>query len=263
MCKKVKIICICAYAILFLLTGTAAVELIRQDIKASKKPNIQVTNSKDVVQTVGDNNDVTVVYIEAPQIDYDMVDAARRIFEIHRSQRPDDDFTFEEALDLSRKIVRHAKEEGLSKQSGYIIVYVESDFCNVVNRFGATGYCQITPPCLNEFNDKAGRCRYTMVDMKDPDKNLEVGFWYYNRLMTYYADRSEYGLTTWTDDRLLRDAYIAYNIGVTTFKSVGKWGRNELRSGRYPRNMYGARRGDPYTPALRYFDKRDDWGELS
>ena len=262
MCKKVKTICICAYAILFLLTGTAAVELIRQDIKASKEPNIQITNSKDVVQTVGDNNDVTVVYIETPQIDYDMVDAARRIFEIHRSQRPNDGFAFEEALDLSRKITRHAKEEGLSKQGGYIIVYVESDFCNVVNGFGATGYCQITPPCLNEFNDKAGRCRYTMADMKDPDKNLEVGFWYYNRLMTYYADRSEYGLTTWTEDRLLRDAYIAYNVGVTTFKAVGKWGRNELRSGRYPHNMYGARRGDPYTPALRYFDKRDDW-ELS
>lgn len=262
MCKKVKTICICAYAILFLLTGTAAVELIRQDIQASKKPNIQVTNSENVVQTVGDNNEVTVVYIETPQIDYDMVDAARRIFEIHRSQRPNDGFTFEEALDLSKKITRHAKEEGLSKQSGYIIVYVESDFCNVVNGFGATGYCQITPPCLNEFNDKAGRCRYTMTDMKDPDKNLEVGFWYYNRLMTYYADRSEYGLTTWTEDRLLRDAYIAYNVGVTTFKAVGKWGRNELRSGRYPRNMYGARRGDPYIPALRYFDKRDDW-ELS
>lgn len=95
--------------------------------------------------------------------------------------------------------------------------------------------------------------------MYDVDLNLEVGFWYFNRLLNHYSKYSEYGITTYTRRQALRDCYIAYNIGITKFKEIGRHGRNQLRTGYYPVNMYGAKKGDAYKPIYRYSNIYNSW----
>lgn len=51
---------------------------------------------------------------------------------------------------------------------------------------GAIGLMQITKPVLDDYYTFGG-VRYTMADMYDPAKNIEVGVWQLRRLKKYYG----------------------------------------------------------------------------
>lgn len=168
------------------------------------------------------------------------------------------DFTLDESLKLTKKIKKAALNNHLKLEEAFCIVHIESDFrIDAFNKSGkAYGLCQVTKPCLDEYNWKHGT-DYSLQDMFNPDLNLEIGFWYYNRLIYHYGEK--FGITLTNEWTLLRDAYIAYNIGITKFSDIGKHGRNELRSGRYPCAMYGSKKGDKYQPYFRFVEKAKVW----
>ena len=172
----------------------------------------------------------------------------------------DSNLTVREVTELQKKICEYSNKYNLTQEEGFIIVHTESDFkINAYNKYGnAVGLCQITEPCVREYNNMHGT-EYTLEQMYDVDLNLEVGFWYFNRLLNHYSKYSEYGITTDTRRQALRDCYIAYNIGITKFKEVGRYGRNQLRIGYYPVNMYGAKKGDIYQPIYRYRNIYNIW----
>ena len=172
----------------------------------------------------------------------------------------DSNLIVREVTELQKKICEYSNKYNLTQEEGFIIVHTESDFkINAYNKYGnAVGLCQITEPCVREYNNMHGT-EYTLEQMYDVDLNLEVGFWYFNRLLNHYSKYSEYGITTDTRRQALRDCYIAYNIGVTKFKEVGRYGRNQLRIGYYPANMYGAKKGDIYQPIYRYRNIYNIW----
>lgn len=172
----------------------------------------------------------------------------------------DSNLIVREVTELQKKICEYSNKYNLIQEEGFIIVHTESDFkINAYNKYGnAVGLCQITEPCVREYNNMHGT-EYTLEQMYDVDLNLEVGFWYFNRLLNHYSKYSEYGITTDTRRQALRDCYIAYNIGITKFKEVGRYGRNQLRIGYYPANMYGAKKGDIYQPIYRYRNIYNIW----
>ena len=172
----------------------------------------------------------------------------------------DSNLIVREVTELQKKICEYSNKYNLTQEDGFIIVHTESDFkINAYNKYGnAVGLCQITEPCVREYNNMHGT-EYTLEQMYDVDLNLEVGFWYFNRLLNHYSKYSEYGITTDTRRQALRDCYIAYNIGITKFKEVGRYGRNQLRIGYYPANMYGAKKGDIYQPIYRYRNIYNIW----
>ena len=172
----------------------------------------------------------------------------------------DSNLIVREVTELQKKICEYSNKYNLTQKEGFIIVHTESDFkINAYNKYGnAVGLCQITEPCVREYNNMHGT-EYTLEQMYDVDLNLEVGFWYFNRLLNHYSKYSEYGITTDTRRQALRDCYIAYNIGITKFKEVGRYGRNQLRIGYYPANMYGAKKGDIYQPIYRYRNIYNIW----
>ena len=172
----------------------------------------------------------------------------------------DSNLIVREVTELQKKICEYSNKYNLTQEEGFIIVHTESDFkINANNKYSnAIGLCQITEPCIREYNNMHGT-EYTLEQMYDVDLNLEVGFWYFNRLLNHYSKYSEYGITTDTRRQALRDCYIAYNIGITKFKEVGRYGRNQLRIGYYPANMYGAKKGDIYQPIYRYRNIYNIW----
>ena len=172
----------------------------------------------------------------------------------------DSNLIVREVTELQKKICEYSNKYNLTQEEGFIIVHTESDFkINAYNKYGnAVGLCQITEPCVREYNNMHGT-EYTLEQMYDIDLNLEVGFWYFNRLLNHYSKYSEYGITTDTRRQALRDCYSAYNIGITKFKEVGRYGRNQLRTGYYPVNMYGAKKGDVYKPIYRYCNIYNSW----
>ena len=171
-----------------------------------------------------------------------------------------DTFTMADAIELSNMITVAARRHDLEIWEGFAIVHIESDFrVTAYNRGGnAYGLTEVTPPCLAEYNNNHEE-KFTIEEMFDPEKNLEVGFWYFSRIIKHYSKYPEYGITLTSAETALRDAYIAYNVGVTCFRDIGRWGRNELRQGRYPCNMYGSKKGDSYDPYFRFQEKLKIW----
>lgn len=169
-------------------------------------------------------------------------------------------FSFEDAAYMSKKIYEYSSKYNLSHKEGLIIVNIESDFNkNAYNHNGkAYGLCQITEKCLQEYNEKNGT-KYGLNDMYNIDLNLEVGFWYYDRILNHYSKYDNYGIILDTREEALRDAYIAYNIGPTVFKNVEENGRELLRNGVYPKNMYGKKKGDEYKSISRFNYITDKW----
>ena len=199
------------------------------------------------IYTLGDN-------IERFNSDY-----ASKIVSV-RTSNNDYSITMEDAENLSKKIYNYAKKYDFTHKEGMVIINTESDFKkDAYNRKGkAYGLCQITQPCLSEYN-KINGTEYELWQMFDVDLNLEVGFWYYNRLMNYYSNYVKYGIKTETREQAIADCYIAYNVGITTFKNVGHWGRNQLRVGYYPIDMYGSKSGESYIPITRFRKISTNW----
>jgi len=164
-----------------------------------------------------------------------------------------------ECYSLAEKIRIIALEEDLPFETALLIVAIESSFQpKAYNKWGnAYGLCQVTVLCLREYNWNHGT-NYTLDDMYDIDLNLHVGFWYYHRILNHYNDYYDF-LTTTSNKKKLRDAYIAYNVGVTVFSNLGRQGRNELRRGLYPKKIGGCKKGSPYKPLYRFNNLYDKW----
>jgi hypothetical protein len=218
----------------------------------------QVAIPKEVVKIekveINNYNGPVTIYVETPKEKMmSPEEIVRTIYEATRTWDSYNTFQPADAVNLYYLITAAASNHCLNQKLGFMIVHIESDYCaNAESGAGAIGLCQIMKCCLNEYNDNH-KVKYTMEDMFDPEKNLEVGFWYYARILNHYDNF--YGYITRTSLQTeLRDAYIAYNYGVTRFSQIGRWGRNELRAGRYPENIYGSQIGDPYNPILRLND---------
>jgi hypothetical protein len=247
---KLKIACVLIWTCvvgLFVLFGLQ----VHSNKKAAEvTPVVQVTGNNNTVNVVnGNNNTFIVAEIVSPLSEKEMVIShwVSKIVTVRAIEYNDEKFSFEDGLALAELIADAAEAAGLTYAQGFVIVYVESDFAKAAfNRNGgAYGLCQITQPCLDEYNWN-NSTNYTLNQMLNPNLNLKVGFWYYNRLLTHYKKYSEYGIHD------LKDAYIAYNLGVTAFKNVGESGRVSLRNGIYPCSIYGAKKGSYYNPSLRY-----------
>jgi hypothetical protein len=105
---------------------------------------------------------------------------------------------------------KYTKKYGLPIHIPYLFALIESDFhTNAFNTStSATGLFQITPICLQEFNNLTG-LNYTMGDMYDIEKNFEVSMWYIHRLVTHFKVP-------------LNNTYIlygAYNMGPGNFQA--------------------------------------------
>lgn len=243
--NKLKIACGLIYAAVVLaILASIYVAVCTGDSNSS--------NFRNSVSIRGNNN--TVFYNVTPEENlYSKLDSyADRILCVKKPYTTKEEFSFWDARELAQKIQYWADTFGLSDETAFIIVHTESDFCNVRNGYGATGLCQVTKGCLDEYNTYSGRHKYTMQDMFDLDKNLEVGFWYYSRLLKHYKHNG-YPILN------LRDAYIAYNIGVTLFNDLSWEDRQMIRKGTFPVNRYGLKRGDTYYPVRRYDDIAAYW----
>lgn len=213
--------------------------------------------NKGNVVIKGNNN--TVVFFDNPWNDDYPERCAGRIFGARKSCG-DDKFDIDDASYLVGKIMTYADKYGIPYLDAFVIVNVESDFKKTAynKKGGAYGLCQITAPCLAEYNNINGT-DYDIEAVMDIDINLDVGFWYYKRLMEHYSAFPDYGITTTNNRGMLRDCYIAYNIGVTKFRNLGSHGRNSMRNGVYPESMYGNNKGDLYKPIIRFYQIYDYW----
>ena len=164
------------------------------------------------------------------------------------------------AKSLSTLIIEAADNHELNYSIAFTLVHVESDFTvRASNKYsGARGLCQVTKPCLREYNNWHKK-KYSFDDMFDAEKNLEVGFWYFSRILNHYSSFPNFGITTSNEQSLFRDAYIIYNIGIYEFKRIGQAGRNKLRSGVVPAKFSYAPKGTRYDPYYRYIEKLQIW----
>lgn len=94
-----------------------------------------------------------------------------------------------------------------------IVIHTESDGIHSAHALpkgcDARGLMQITQPCLTQFNWYTGN-EYTMDDMWDAGKNVQVGCWYLNYAMRYM--RREFGSHYTVEDFWYR-LYVFYNAG--------------------------------------------------
>lgn len=242
--ETLKAICGCICGIVTCLIVLLFVETYTY---ISKQPKAaQQTESVGSVQIIGNDN---VIVVNSNETSSRIQDYSTIIL----TAREDDyGLNLKDASKLLDKIKKYSTKYNIPLKEALLIVHVESDFkASAYNKNGeAYGLCQVTKPCLNEYNWKNGT-NYTLEQMLNPDLNLEVGFWYYNRILTHYSDYYGY-ITTTTEETRLRDAYICYNVGVTVFDKIGWNGRHSLRTGTYPSDMYGSKKGDVYEPMNRF-----------
>ena len=67
------------------------------------------------------------------------------------------------------------------------LIWVESrNDPKAKSKIGAVGLMQITKPVLDDYYTFGG-VHYTMDEMTDPKKNMEVGIWQLRRLKKYYG----------------------------------------------------------------------------
>jgi len=212
--KKVEVVMVAACVAIWLgvvAVSVAAAKVCSREPVVVEKPEITVKFESGVE-----------LVIERKEDSYDYSLALMTFSAMKKAEL---DMDWNDALYVSETITRKAKEAGLDPRDALILCHVESDFKYDANnkRGGAVGLCQITKPCLKEYNDWTGNS-YTMNDMWEIDKNLTVGFWYMKHLMTVYAKRG-YPIHT------IRDAYIAYNVGPSYYKNAKN--REMLEAGKH------------------------------
>lgn len=263
--KKLKAFCIITYSVLLLLVGFFAVSSITtQQVEAKTKQldqpvSIETTGTGNVI-IYGNNN---VVNINADPRCLAWQDS---ILNLSKKELPkDSQISATQAAKLISHITLAASEIGMDYETAFLIVAIESSFAeDAYNaRGGAYGLCQVTKPCLNEYNWKHGT-DYELSDMYSAYYNLKVGLWYYQRILNHYDTEYRY-ISEISEKTKLRDAYLAYNYGVTSFYLIGKNGRQELRQGRYPSvkgtgaSNYGAKVGSRYEPLYRFNRLYNEW----
>lgn len=247
---KLKIACVLIWVSVLGVCALGSLQ-IKSDKKITEvMPVSQIAENNNFINVINGNNNIFIManFVQPfSEKDFMIIQWAQKITAVRAIEYNDENFTFKDGLSLAEKIANAADETSLDYSQGLIICHIESDFNkNAYNSRGkAYGLCQITQPCLDEYNWNNGT-KYTLDQIMDPDLNLKIGFWYYHRLLTHYKKYPEYGIHD------LKDAYIAYNLGVTAFKNVGKNGRISLRNGIYPCSIYGAKKGSSYDPSSRY-----------
>ena len=118
--------------------------------------------------------------------------------------------TYDEAIFIYDEIVRVCSKYEVPVNLAFGIGAQESQFVyNARNkRTKATGLFQICPGCLEDYNSWNGTS-YTLEDMYDIEKNIEVGIWNFKQ-QAYYLRREA--------TVKYSDLIIAYNTGVGNFK---------------------------------------------
>jgi hypothetical protein len=104
----------------------------------------------------------------------------------------------------------HAQEVNLD-----IVIKIESTWNgNAVNRYSrATGLGQITPIALRDFNQLNGT-RYTMQDLKDPQRNMRISYWTLNERIPQLLRNFKKAVT-------LENILASYNWGINNFRKFG------------------------------------------
>lgn len=222
--SKLKVLCVLIYSAVFLM-------LILLGISIYSNKRTVSNNSAPII--IGNNNSITINIVE-PFEKYQS-----EILYV-RKEDGDKDFTLYEAKELFYEIQTYSYKYNISLTDALTIVNVESNFDKdaYVKGTKATGLCQITQICLNEFNKVTGN-NYTLGDMYNPSKNLDVGFWYFSRLIEHYNVGT------------IRNAYISYNIGPSEFNS----NKNYYCNGLYPSRK-------KYNPIYRYDNLNTVWKNL-
>jgi len=233
--KTLIVFCAVIYTALFSLLGLITYEL-HQDNKAQMAKNT-ASKIEDAQVATRAVSPVTIInYGEikiytSPAYDPQSIDKIITARVSYNDKLFMGECARDNAEELLSKIISHANYYGINIKDACQLVHVESDF-NESARHGdtsASGLCQITSVCLDDFN-KITKKSYTMADMLDADKNLEVGFWYFARLLNdeYYGKK--YNIES------MKDAYLAYNCGPEYFRTH----KDELNRGIYKGYKYNA-----------------------
>lgn len=245
---------------LFILTSFFIFEMYL----VKQRPEIQIRNIERSFNQV--KIEPLVVKSSSPSYNPTWKEYAEKIISTSKKEwgENEEKLNFESAIFLIEKIEKAAEKYQMDLKTALALVDVESSFnAKAKNRGGeAYGLCQVTFPCLKEYNEWHGT-DYTLENMYDEDLNLEVGFWYYKiRILDYYNKKYDF-ITTNSEWETFRDAYIAYNIGISNFAKIGKSGRNSLRQGIYPNSEYTkkyGKAGSSYNPLKRCMRKAKEWG---
>lgn len=218
--------------IVFLIVLTLLDKIGRTAPAKSSKPEVTVS-------ITGSNNTVIINALPDSTLSYPLKVAEVQKESFGRS------YSYEDICRLLLLIEEKAEKYGLTYSQGMTIVNVESDFnVRAVNKTSnATGLCQITQACIDEWN-LFHKKQYSLADMKSPEDNLEVGFWYYRHLLTHYK-KAGYPIYT------LEDAYLAYNVGPNLYRSQHK----SLHNGMIFRNGEWQK----YSAGRRYHRVRNSW----
>lgn len=267
--KKLKAFCVVIYSIILLLVGFFVISAITTQrararagatAKQLEQPlSIETAGTGNVV-LYGNNNTVNI------NIDPRYLAWQESILDLSKKELPkDSQISTNQAAKLVHHITLAANEVGIDYETAFLIVAIESSFAeDAYNARGdAYGLCQVTKACLDEYNWKHGT-DYELTDMHKAYYNLRVGLWYYQRILNHYDNEYRY-ISEISEKTKLRDAYLAYNYGVTNFYKIGKIGRQELRQGRYPSvrgtgaSNYGARVGSRYEPLYRFNRLYKEW----
>ena len=92
-----------------------------------------------------------------------------------------------------------------------IVIQIESNWKhNVRSHKGAVGLCQITKPCLKDFN-RYNKTRYTMSDVVNPQVNMRIAYWYLNERIPQMLRARGYVVT-------VENVLVAYNAGISNLK---------------------------------------------
>lgn len=236
--KGLIALCVVIYATLFILIGILFIEVHtnnkqqQQLAKETKELNIVNMSQREsaAVPTITIVNYGTInVTVSQPFSSYiqKIIDARTA----YGDSKFIGDNAWDNASELFNKIVKYAEYYNIDIIDALTLVHVESDFNEKAyhKNTSATGLCQITNVCLDDFN-RVTKKSYTMYDMFDANKNLEVGFWYFARLL----NDEYYGKKCLIEN--IEDAYLAYNCGPTYYKNY----KYELKNGTYKKGSYGA-----------------------
>lgn len=143
---------------------------------------------------------------------------------------------------LAADILNTASKYAVPEYVAFALVNTESDFNYLAHQkyTNCVGLCQISPMCLAEFNKRTGH-NYTLEQVHLSQRlNLEVGFWYFNRLLTVYGQ--QYGIFDYDD------AYIAYNVGPVNYSKY-----------KQVYNSHKTPEGKAYNAKKRWVNKKTAW----
>ncbi len=148
----------------------------------------------------------------------------------------------EHCATLSDDIVTKARKYEVPEYIAFALVNTESDFNYKAHQkaTNCVGLCQVSEICLQEYN-KITNSKWTLDQVHyNQQLNLEVGFWYFNRLLTVYGVK--YSIYDYDD------AYIAYNVGPVNYSKY-----------KQAYNSHKTPEGKVYNAKKRWVSKKTAW----